>query len=317
MKNCILILSSVYDFSTDLVVQRLEKEGENYLRLNKEHLSLYEISLDPINQILDIKRDNININLHISKIKSIWFRQAIFLRNISGNVIDINEQLSKSQWNAFLRGLIVFDSAFWMNKPEATYSAESKPYQLMMAKKSGFIVPQTIISNTLGFKKLISKDFIVKSLDTVFLRESNDCYFTYTSKVSPDDFSLSTTKDAPITFQEYIGNKLDIRVTVIKNKVYAVSITSNGLPIEDDWRLVSKELLEYNDIILPENLKKMCVGYLKELGLVFGCIDFIKSNSEYVFIEINPTGEWGWLANYERQIDGEIAKNLIIGNKQP
>lgn len=43
MKNYVLILSSMYDFSTDLVVQRLENNGDNFIRLNKEQLSDYEI----------------------------------------------------------------------------------------------------------------------------------------------------------------------------------------------------------------------------------------------------------------------------------
>ena len=133
MKAYILVLSSVYDFSVDLVMQRLEKSGENYIRLNKEHFSEYQISLDPINCTLAIKGNGINVCT--SNIKSVWYRQPVFLRNTPGKAIDINEQLSKSQWNAFLRGLMVFDGAFWMNWPQSTYAAESKPYQLMMAKK--------------------------------------------------------------------------------------------------------------------------------------------------------------------------------------
>ncbi|WP_156665018.1 hypothetical protein [Morganella psychrotolerans] len=194
--------------------------------------------LDPVNTTLKVRNEY--IDLEISKIKSIWFRQPVFLRNTPGRTIDINEQLSLSQWNAFLRGLMVFDKAYWMNWPQATYAAESKPYQLMTAKKMGFSVPQTIISNSLGFDKLSSTNFIIKSMDTVLLKENDDCYFTYTSKASPEDFSLDQTRQAPITFQEYIEDKLDIRVTVIGYKVYAVAIKSNGNAISDDWRTLKK-----------------------------------------------------------------------------
>ncbi|MDM7022295.1 hypothetical protein QUH06_25975, partial [Klebsiella michiganensis] len=226
MKNYVLILSSMYDFSTDLVVQRLENNGDNFIRLNKEQLSDYEIFLDPINTILRVKGEYVDVET--SNVKSVWFRQPVFLRNTPGRSIDINEQLSLSQWNAFLRGLMVFDKAYWMNWPQATYAAESKPYQLMIAKKIGFSVPQTIISNSLGFEKLPSTKFIIKSMDTVLLKENDDCYFTYTSKANPADFTLDKTKQAPITFQEYIEDKLDIRVTIVGSKVYAVAIKSNG-----------------------------------------------------------------------------------------
>lgn len=311
MKEYILILSSVYDFSVDLVIQRLEKAKHNYIRLNKEHFNFYELTLNPIDKTLTINGNGLCVCL--SSIKSIWYRQPVFLRNTPGKTIDITDQLSKSQWNAFIRGLMVFDDAFWLNWPQSTYAAESKPYQLMLAKKMGFPVPQTIISNSLGFKHLRSEKFIIKSLDTVLLRENNDCYFTYTSNATPKDFSLNNTKDAPITFQEYVEDKLDIRVTVIRDKVFSVSITKNGSPINDDWRTTEKTHLEYNDIQLPDVVNEMCIFYVKALGLNYGAIDLIKSHNQFVFIEINPTGEWGWLANKERQIDEEIANALILG----
>lgn len=312
MKNYILILSSMYDFSTDLVVQRLENNGDNFIRLNKEQLSDYEIFLDPINTILGVKGEYVDVET--SNVKSVWFRQPVFLRNTPGRSIDINEQLSLSQWNAFLRGLMVFDKAYWMNWPQATYAAESKPYQLMIAKKIGLSVPQTIISNSLGFEKLPSTKFIIKSMDTVLLKENDDCYFTYTSKANPADFTLDKTKQAPITFQEYIEDKLDIRVTIVGSKVYAVAIKSNGNAISDDWRTLKKEDLEYVDIELPVRIKKLCIEYVKLLGLNYGAIDFIKTKDEYIFIEINPTGEWGWLSNDKREIDYDIAKKLSEAN---
>lgn len=312
MKNYVLILSSMYDFSTDLVVQRLENNGDNFIRLNKEQLSDYEIFLDPINTILRVKGEYVDVET--SNVKSVWFRQPVFLRNTPGRSIDINEQLSLSQWNAFLRGLMVFDKAYWMNWPQATYAAESKPYQLMIAKKIGFSVPQTIISNSLGFEKLPSTKFIIKSMDTVLLKENDDCYFTYTSKANPADFTLDKTKQAPITFQEYIEDKLDIRVTIVGSKVYAVAIKSNGNAISDDWRTLKKEDLEYVDIELPVRVKKLCIEYVKLLGLNYGAIDFIKTKDEYIFIEINPTGEWGWLSNDKREIDYDIAKKLSEAN---
>ncbi|MBE3528689.1 RimK family alpha-L-glutamate ligase, partial [Enterobacter cloacae complex sp. I9] len=280
MKNYVLILSSMYDFSTDLVVQRLENNGDDFIRLNKEQLSDYEIFLDPINTILRVKGEYVDVET--SNVKSVWFRQPVFLRNTPGRSIDINEQLSLSQWNAFLRGLMVFDKAYWMNWPQATYAAESKPYQLMIAKKIGFSVPQTIISNSLGFDKLPSTKFIIKSMDTVLLKENDDCYFTYTSKANPADFTLDKTKQAPITFQEYIEDKLDIRVTIVGSKVYAVAIKSNGNAISDDWRTLKKEDLEYVDIELPVRIKKLCIEYVKLLGLNYGAIDFIKTKDEYI-----------------------------------
>jgi glutathione synthase/RimK-type ligase-like ATP-grasp enzyme len=46
-----------------------------------------------------------------------------------------------------------------------------------------------------------------------------------------------------------------------------------------------------------------------QLGLVYSAIDLILTpEGEYVFLEINPVGEWGWL---EKEIGLNISGSLI------
>jgi glutathione synthase/RimK-type ligase-like ATP-grasp enzyme len=47
------------------------------------------------------------------------------------------------------------------------------------------------------------------------------------------------------------------------------------------------------------------------LGLTYAAIDLALSNGEYWFIEVNPTGEWGWLDGAERPIAAAIAEELM------
>ena len=52
---------------------------------------------------------------------------------------------------------------------------------------------------------------------------------------------------------------------------------------------------------------------MKNLNLSFGGVDLAFSKGKYYFIEVNPTGEWGWLVKttgYE--IDKEIV-NWLTG----
>ena len=40
----------------------------------------------------------------------------------------------------------------------------------------------------------------------------------------------------------------------------------------------------------------MCVALLRALNLAFGAIDMILTPAgEYVFLEINPNGQWAWI----------------------
>ena len=93
MTGTCLIISSIYDFSVDLVIQELEKRNADYLRINKESLSQYEINLSPVKKELNISGKG--VSRKITTIKSIWFRQPVFLRNTPANALSLEEQLSR------------------------------------------------------------------------------------------------------------------------------------------------------------------------------------------------------------------------------
>ena len=138
----ILILSGLYDFSTDLVTMHLKNFGVPYVRLNREHFADHRLTLDPIVPRLSVDGPS-GRHQFGADLGAVWFRQPVFLRNTPSVPLSPNEQLERSQWMAFLRALCVFRDAAWMNSPAATYLAESKPYQLSVASDCGFQVPAT------------------------------------------------------------------------------------------------------------------------------------------------------------------------------
>lgn len=305
-----LIVSSLYDFSTDLVVQELERRGARYVRLNRDNLENYRLTMDVHSTSFEIKMGGANYRA-TNDLKAVYYRQPIFLRNTPGESLSIDEQLSRSQWMGFLRSLAVFDEARWMNPLGATYLAETKAYQLSVASKIGFKIPKTLIGNDFGKFQEIENRVIVKSLDTVLLRERDDCLFTYSTVESSSELSDENVSAVPLTVQEYVSPKMDIRVTVIGRKLVAVKITSGGRGIATDWRVVDRDAIEYTEFELPCHIERQCFELLEMLTLNFGAIDLVECNGDYYFIEINPTGEWGWLVTEERRFDVDIAAWLV------
>ena len=62
-----------------------------------------------------------------------------------------------------------------------------------------------------------------------------------------------------------------------------------------DWR---KEKLEFFIEDIPVEIKEKCILLVKNLNLKFGAIDLIKDkNGNYIFLEINPNGQWAWIEN--------------------
>jgi len=307
MKPKVLMLCSIYDFSADLVALRLHDLGVPFLRLNREQMKDCRLSLDPVERTLAIR--DLGVELQVGPdLTSVWFRQPVFLRNTPAQPLKVEEQLERSQWAAFMRALSVFDDAAWMNFPQATYLAECKPYQLLMANRCGLKVPKTIVGNDVAtIKDDLPPRLMIKSLDTVLLKEEGDCLFTYTTAAARDGLTDAVVYAAPLLAQEILSPKIDIRVTVAGQKIFAVRILAEDHGIEGDWRTLPRERLQYQDTRLRQDISDSLIMLVRNLKLSFAAIDLVETPQETYFIEVNPTGEWGWLSSHERPIDFAIA----------
>ena len=310
MKPLVLILAGLYDFSADLVVLQLQDSEVPHVRLNREQLAEHRLTLNPLVPELAIRGPSGNYNVG-RDLGSVWFRQPVFLRNTPAVPLSPKEQLERSQWMAFLRGLCVFHHAAWMNSPAATYIAESKPYQLSVAASCGFQIPTTLATNDANrIREIFPSSVAIKSLDTVLLREGDDCLFTYTILNPGEELSDETVHVAPLMAQQALKEKSDLRITVVGEEMFAVRVLSRGSNIVGDWRTVSKNDLEFHDIVLSDEIAQRCNLLTRRLGLSFAAIDLIETPQGVFFIEINPTGEWGWLSTKERPIDRAVASWL-------
>jgi glutathione synthase/RimK-type ligase-like ATP-grasp enzyme len=307
----ILIISNKFDFGTDYICVELEKRNKNYLRINRDEFSRYEVVLD-VNRIeLIVIMGGKRYRVSEEQLKSVYYRAPIYLRDIYKPNITMQEQLFRTQWTAFIRNLTIFEKPKWVNHPVATFTSENKLLQLKYAHELGLLLPDTYVSNTNNLPLDGSEMYIAKSLDTAVLRVNDREAFIYSNVVSVNEINNASLALAPVVIQNYIGKdneKVDVRVTVIEDELFAVRILKDGQGINGDWRR-EKDYIEYREFILPLNIQSKCRDLLKRLGLKFGAIDLIESNGELFFLEINPTGEWAWLVEganlpiYERICD--------------
>ena len=306
-----LVLSNTIDYSSDLICAEFEKRELNYLRINRDLFQEYEIVYSLQDDSFKFKVDGIWYFLSSETIKSIYFRAPVFLRT-TGKARPVEEQLKRSQWSAFIRNLIIIDKAVWMNHPVATYRAENNLYQLKIAKECGFSVPETYVGNSLPQNIAQEKMYIVKSLDTALFYEDDKEMFTYSTMIEGKDLLSSEIQLAPIITQECLSPKCDIRVTFVNNRMFPVAITEDGMILEGDWRKSNKDNLTYTCVKLPRNIENQLMIIMKKLSLSFGGIDLALVGDTYYFIEVNPTGEWGWLTSCANlPIDKAIVDTLV------
>lgn len=292
----ILIVSDKLDYTTDYICLELYNREARYLRINRDEFAEYSIIFDSDSGVLTIEKDGILSNFSELNLKAIYFRAPIYLRDIYQPNIAEQSQLYRTQWAAFIRNLMVFEKPLWINNPIATFKAENKLLQLKYAKSAGFRFPKTLVANRCPVTIKDDSDYIVKSIDTAILRIKEKEAFVYSNVVKGNELVQAELSIAPVIIQDYIYPKIDIRVTVIGKTVYPVKILFNGHGVEGDWRGI-KNGVQFIECTLPDEVAQSCARLVNSLGLSFGAIDLIESNNDIYFLEINPTGEWGWLVN--------------------
>ncbi len=313
----VLLLASRYDLTCDYVVAQLRRKSIPYFRLNTEDLSDSMVELDPVRRDLVVERQGQSYRVTPEGLRSVFFRRPVYLRDYGDDNRPPAERFSRYQWAAFVRNLMLFHEARWVNDPTATYRAEHKAVQLWAATQAGFVVPETRVTNSphtcsLGRK---CRDVAIKGLDTVLLRTGGYEMFGFTTFESLERLNSVAWRSAPAVIQAALADKLDIRVTVIENRVFAASITAHGKPIAGDWRK-RKSNARFHEFDLPKEMAERCRLLVKSLGLRFGAIDLALCKGEYYFFEINPTGEWAWLVDTVGfPIDKAIAE--VLSENEP
>ncbi len=308
-----LLLSSRYDLSTDYISAELEDRGLPYIRINSEDLTDLEVSWVPVPPGIRVRAHGVGEIMVGMELRSVLARRPTFLRSPELNPM---ASLQAHHWLTFFRGLQSFENVRWMNRPGYDFTAENKMVQLAAASRVGFSIPQTVVTNSshLAADAMGTEgNLIIKGLDTVLWREEYTQFFTYTEPLNYTALIGADLSALPAIIQEALEPKLDLRVTIVGKRAWAVKISADGDPIEGDWRL-HKDSVSYELHTLPQSVMKSCLALMSELGLAFGAIDLVIQNGRHIFLEINPLGEWAWL---DERLDLGIAKAIVDWLTQP
>lgn len=193
--------------------------------------------------------------------------------------------------------------AWWINRKEAAVRSNYKLLQLRLATEVGLKIPATLCSNRYEdivdfYRRHQSKGIIYKPLTYQVWQESSGYKIFYTSKIEEVSWlEKNKVELIPGLYQEHLAKKFELRVTCFGDFIIAAKLNSQ-LQQESrvDWRCVSANHLMVEPYELPENLKQQIRFLMRELGIVFGCLDFIVTpDDQYIFLEVNEQGQFLFL----------------------
>lgn len=224
-----------------------------------------------------------------AEVRAVWWRRAPPVE--TWPLDPENRPLAFAEWSAALSGAIRVAGGFWVNDPGAEEVARRKLVQLEVARHVGLPVPRTLVTNdparAEAFAKGLRGGAVVKALGST--AEGG-----FTRRLVPgDDWLAARLRTGPAIFQERVHG-LDLRVTIVGDEVFAMSMDARagGDPddVRVDWERVSATARPAR---LPADLRRRLLALQRRLGLRYGAVDLRRRRGGgYAFLEVNPGGQW-------------------------
>ncbi len=334
MNKMIFITSCFYEPNVASITKRLSEKNISWFRFNTESFPLLtKIGLYCSNQNeMYATLSDGNKTVDTRQITSHWFRRfGDFL--LSEGLDGYEERFARNECLATLQSVFSQMDCFWVNPRLNESQANVKVHQLQVAKAVGLSTPLTLITN----QPNEARAFVENNRSATLFKPISGAAIggqppRYTKEVSesysgqfalppaspidePDQthyaiFARILTPErmtqidsivgCPVAFQEYVEKRLELRITIIGEAVFAAEIYSQEYEATKiDWRHLSTvpdSIPTHKVHCLPDEISGKLLELMKHLGLVFGAIDMILTpEGEYVFLEINPAGQWEWI----------------------
>ena len=108
---------------------------------------------------------------------------------------------------------------------------------------------------------------------------------------------IGDAKLCPCIFQATIPKKLELRITVMGDTVFAAAMDTQRVPrAKNDWRRATDQEFPCTPYKLPEEISLKSTAIAKAFNLQFASMDAILTpEGKYVFLDLNPNGQWLWV----------------------
>lgn len=234
---------------------------------------------------------------------SVWYRRPRDPEP-SAQVQASDRTFVAGEWSRGMRNLQALGERFcdqlWVNSPTAAIRAEHKLVQLDAARNCGLRFPPTLISHdpdqirrfAAKHGRLVYKSFATHSWKSMAKDRTSSVYATVLEPGMLDD--EASLELCPGIFQPYVDKVCDLRIVVIGDRFFTIRIGAGGGGAFVDWRAHQfGSDLKAEPFDLPASYQDRLRVLMRELGLVFGCIDVVLDrDNEPHFLEVNQAGQF-------------------------
>ena len=346
---CVFIVSSFREPNVDAVIPLLEQRHARWFRFNTEAfplLSRIQLHCDAENYYSTVSHDDRKVDTR--EVTSVWNRNVGgFL--LPDGLTTQEQSFSRTECMALVGSMYAALKCSWINPVYGEHLSGPKPFQLDVARNVGLSVPRTLVtndpiaatefvqSNTKTLFKVVSGvshiteppnskqlqstyagNFPVPAAPATQSHRSNKLPFA-TILTSERLEKIGNIVGCPVVFQQYTEKYVELRITIVGNRIFAAEIHSQEFEeTKIDFRHMSfaaehKVVPTHKPHALPDEINDKLLSLMKQLGLVFGGVDMILTpEGEYVFLEVNPSGQWNWIEKLTGMKITEALADILV-----
>lgn len=314
----VLIISSRLDEHTLAVASELSRLGVTPQVLDLSEFPVHaalevRYAADSGQNVLVRLRDGTRLDLRA--VQGIWWRRPQPLQLDTGVSVESHRRFAMNECHEAISGLWQCLDARWINRPWNDDLAHRKAYQLRVAQKVGLAIPNTLITNDpAAAREFIEERDGQPTIYKAFSATQEE--WRETRLVRAEELNLlDSVRFAPVIFQEYVTASYDLRVTVVGDDIFPAAIYSQETAYKIDCRMdIARARIEA--VSMPEEIIAGLHHLMSELGLVYGAVDMrLTPEGRYVFLEINPAGQWLFVENRTKQPIAACLAGLLAGSQ--
>ena len=192
-----------------------------------------------------------------------------------------------------------------VDRPHQVRAAREKALQLAIAAEVGLDVLPTLVTSdpdaARAFYDEQSGEVITKMEHSFAIEQDGQQGTVHTSRVQPEDLDeLDGLRLCPMIFQRAVPTVREHRATVVGPCVHTGVLDYGRGDLGTDWRLASLRdpsvAKSWRAGALPAAVEARLLALMDRLGLNYGAADFLEdAEGRFWFLEVNPSGEWGWM----------------------
>lgn len=318
MPGPILVVSHTHDAHAGEVLARLQQRGAD--------AALFDTGRIPREVPITIDHDSARgwaaralsdgRWIDLDGVRSVWWRRpqpyGLHAELAGGE----DRHFALAEVDAAVTGLWSLLDARWINDPDLDQKAGRKAWQLKVAREVGLAIPRTCITSDPSR----ARDFVEAASGQVIYKAFQGTEQTWreTRVLRPGESDLiDGVRYAPVIFQDYVSARVDLRITIVGDRLFPAEIHSQSSAYPIDFRM-DMDGVAIEAHALPEAVAGKLLALMARLGLVYGAVDMRQTpEGEYVFLEINPAGQWLFVEYRTGQpISDALADTLIAFNSE-